>query len=466
MLCPFCLNDTPPAAPICVFAQCNEPLPPAYLDIHRGRKAPPLVILSVVGFRGHGKTVYLASLFDLLDHAAPTIWSRSKFSALALDQNTITALQRNRGLLRQGELPNPTLLTFPKPSIHQLLSIPQIGDRTLLIYDPSGESFEDDEGVGKFAHFVKRSNCVMFLISMADLLADSVADEMFRLLNTYILGMSRMGAKTKAQHLIIVFTKADQLIHKFAPSVQNYLRQEGLSAVADLSQYLKELQNISDLLYKFTIEELGAQKFITQAEKSFRDVCFTAVSALGSQPRSGSLEVEPSPKRVIDPLLWVLSKPAAVLAFPPPLTAATYLGLGETNGQQKPTTAIKSKPESAARSKGGVIFMATLVLLFCLGLAGWYVLKTRSVASVVIVNTQNLNLRRSPGATQKTVDDVILVLPKDTKVMLLGEAQVIIGTRWVKVRVENQECWAGSDLQTKQLIVKQEGWVNEAMLTR
>src|SRR5262249_44564699 len=152
---------------------------------------------------------------------------------LALDQDTLTSIEEKYQLLRQGKLPESTRLNFPKPSIHRLSGIPQHGDRILLLYDPPGEAFNRDESIGQYAGFVKRSNCVLFLISLPNL-DNPVADGVFKLLNTYILGMSALGVPEQVQHLIVVYTKADEIIEQMtSPELQLYLRQQGMEKLGN-----------------------------------------------------------------------------------------------------------------------------------------------------------------------------------------------------------------------------------------
>src|SRR5262249_15414650 len=132
MLCPYCLINNQASVMVC--GQCKQAFPPAYAQAQNAKSARPPVIISIVGFSGHGKTVYLASLFHTLERLMPKFWPN--FSPLALDQDTLTSIEEKYQLLRQGKLPESTRLNFPKPSIHRLSGIPQHGDRILLLYDP------------------------------------------------------------------------------------------------------------------------------------------------------------------------------------------------------------------------------------------------------------------------------------------------------------------------------------------
>jgi len=272
-------------------------------------------IVSVIGFGGHGKTVYLASLYYVLQNVVPRAWQN--FFRQALTLNTLKMLYQNLGLLKSGQMPDPTLLVFPEPNIDRLHSIPKFGNRTLLIYDPPGEAFElgEDDSIQRFAGFVKQSPCALFLVSLTDMMDqfesdDAVADEMHRLLETYNIGMTNMGGKTKNQHLIVVYTKADRLLSQsnFPGEVIRCLENSGVDGLSDIPAYVGGMKSNSLLLRNFTAETLKADNFLNNARTKFKSVEFCAVSALGSEPVGDRLAERIAPRRVIDPLLWVLHK--------------------------------------------------------------------------------------------------------------------------------------------------------------
>ena len=303
MLCPFCLSNTHSEHDACT--QCEKPLPAMYVQHYSRWRRPTM--MSTVGFSGHGKTVYLASLFHLLQDSLCEVWPR--FRRQALNQESVNVLYENLHLLEAGTLPEGTKPTFPEPSIHLLSGMPAIGERILLIYDPPGEAFNEDVGVERYAGFVQRSRCVMFLISLADM-DEPVAYEMHRLLETYALGMSRMGAKKRKQHLVVVYTKADLLLERLAcrPHLIAYLRQGELDTISNVYGYRDAMRRISQTLADFTISDLGAHSFLNLAHDHFESVVFCTVSALGSAPKDGELLVSVEPRRVIDPLLWAIWK--------------------------------------------------------------------------------------------------------------------------------------------------------------
>jgi hypothetical protein len=302
MLCPYCLRDA--SGPVC--QHCKEPLPPLYIQRH-GRFAKRPAILSAVGFSGHGKTVYLAAMLHALEKQLTRVWP--KFYRQGLDTEAVRNVQENLVLLRNGELPESTRRNFPRPSGHILSSMPKYGTRDLLIYDPPGEAFDTDMGIERFAHFVQRAKAVMFLVSLVDLQEPKEVD-LHRLLETYVLGMARMKANTRRQHLVITYTKADLLSSEFEdhPTVVDHLRNPDSRDLTNPRHYIKMLSSISNELAIYTEQELGARSFIHLAQRQFADTVYCAVSALGAPPEGGHLATAIEPRCVVDPLLWVLEK--------------------------------------------------------------------------------------------------------------------------------------------------------------
>src|SRR5262245_58765891 len=117
MICPYCVEDIPPHSTkheTCKKLKDRE-FAPYYVDLHGNEYSPDPVILSVVGFSGHGKTVFLCALFHYLDHYLVNVWP--KFFNRRLDQESLTTLDNNLDLLTAGRLPKRTDKIFPRPGI-------------------------------------------------------------------------------------------------------------------------------------------------------------------------------------------------------------------------------------------------------------------------------------------------------------------------------------------------------------
>lgn len=303
MLCPYCLRNT--SSSPC--KHCNETLTPLYVQQHRAFSKAP-AILSAVGFSGHGKTVFLAALLYAMEKQLTRVWKG--FFRQALDIESVQTVKANFAQLQQGELPQSTRRNFPRPSAHRLAKMPTYGVRDLLIYDPPGEAFDTDSGIERYAHFAQRARCVLFLVSLDDL-PEPKGAELHRLLETYVLGMARLGARPKRQHLIVAYTKADLLINEFSglsvtmEHLQNNYHEPILSKPR---RYQRFLNTISDELATYTTANLGALNFANLAVDAFRSVVYCTVSALGAPPEDGHLVTAIQPRGVVDPLMWLLSK--------------------------------------------------------------------------------------------------------------------------------------------------------------
>jgi hypothetical protein len=251
--------------------------------------------------------VYLAALLHAMERDLTSAWP--KFYRQALDMESVRTVQLNLTLLHQGTLPESTRRNFPRPSIHLLADMPVYKTRHLLMYDPPGEAFETDLGIEKYAHFVQRAKVVLFLVSLADLPAPQ-GSELHRLLETYVLAMTRMKAKTRNQHMVVVYTKADRLkpLLSNCPTTLQHLASPTAEALRDMKRYQERLRLISAELARLTETDLVGRSFVRLTQKEFRGASYCAVSALGSPPDDGHLTAAMEPRGVVDPLIWVLEK--------------------------------------------------------------------------------------------------------------------------------------------------------------
>ena len=340
MICPLCLNKIFRFKRIknegrlsyqCARSGCRGIVPRMFVEDYR---IYPPVVVSAVGFSGHGKTTFLASLFNIMEKIAGIL---PRFSTLALDEESLDIVNQNREMLIQGELPESTPKNFPRPTIVRAGVIPKYGKKHLLFYDASGEAFERPTEMVQYASFVKHSETVMFLVSLKDL--EEPKTEMHNLLQVYIQGIRKLGGYPQKQHLVIVYTKADELRERFVPDnspvrklnlrgqaggalrklkkrpmnrdwgdVWEYLVSDNLEDTANLRKYISQMNRISKRLREFTEYELGVHNFLNLSKESFKSCEFSIISALGAKPVGSQLQVSATPRRVIDPLLWMVEK--------------------------------------------------------------------------------------------------------------------------------------------------------------
>ena len=274
------------------------------------RDCPPVVV-SVIGFRQHGKTIYLDSLFYAFKQLLPQHWPG--FYTIPLNEECLETVNKGIKGLDRGELPDASPKVFPRPTIVQMRGVPFQPNSTLLCYDTSGEAFEKPTQLVQYASFVKRARTVMFLIAVPKL-ADA-AGEMDKLLNTYLIGMAELDARTPDQHLMVVYTQADEMIPHLThwPDVQDYLKQGSIDKLAHLPAYIPQMRNVSDRLRDFTRTQLNAHEFLSKADANkananFKSVSFTIVSALGAKSNGDRLSQQITPRCVLDPLLLGMEK--------------------------------------------------------------------------------------------------------------------------------------------------------------
>ena len=313
MLCPFCLSQqTFKAQPrkgstelqyLC--NACHQLVPPAYVKDYQ--HFPPVVV-SAIGFRAHGKTVYLASLFEML--FSPSLARRwTDLWHHALNEESQGVVEKNRLCLKEGRLPDATPQNFPIPTIVRISGIPGRRNATLLLYDTSGEAFEKERPLIDYARFVTQAKTVMFLIDVHEL--GDPGRQMHRLLETYLNGMAALKANTRRQNMLLVLTKADVLCGRLDGKWQDlgdYVRQGELCSWENWQIYTHRMRRLSRRLETFVNNELGGALFHNLARNSFARVSYSVVSALGAEPdrETKRLAVGAVPKRVVDPLLWVL----------------------------------------------------------------------------------------------------------------------------------------------------------------
>lgn len=311
MLCPFCLADVaftlerpknrPAPLYLCSNPECKQEIPSLYV---RDYSSFPPVVMSAVGFRGHGKTVYFAALFHVFKRS-PLARYWPNFLTLCPSEEDLETVYRNVEMLQEGTLPDATPKNFPRPTMIRIRGLPMQPDCTLLCYDTGGECFEKPRQLVQYAGFVKRARTAVLLIDLSRL--KNPAEEMHRLLEIYVIGLADLGGRTRDQHLAVVYTKADELgvrLHNW-PDLRGYLTEGAVDGLASPRHYMARLHAVSDRLQQFTGAELQGHGFLHLARHSFRSVSFSMVSSLGARPAGNKLTAEIVPRRVLDPLLWL-----------------------------------------------------------------------------------------------------------------------------------------------------------------
>jgi hypothetical protein len=289
----------------CVNPACREQVPAAYAKEHE--RYPPAVV-SAVGWRAHGKTVFFASLmYSLRKLGLEQLWP--DYFMQELDESSLEVVTENMDALDSGQLPDASQKNFPRPTMLRLHGIPGMPRRTLLLYDTSGECFERPTQLVNHAGFVKRAHTVVILFSLPSM--SDPPRQMHKLLTSYLDGMAELTLnehRPPKQNLLVVYTQADDAARWLCewPALTEHLCQNSLEGLGCPHRYMKELRFVSEQLAEFTRETLQAGEFCNLVRRHFRRVRYCMVSSLGAKPAGNRLTSKVVPRRILDPVFWVL----------------------------------------------------------------------------------------------------------------------------------------------------------------
>jgi len=345
MRCPYCLTSNPQlhrderkGTYHC--PTCKTLIPKAFLRVQDLLHSS----VGVVGFAGHGKTVYLTSLFSTLGRFSDH-WAEYYYRSL--DDYTHRVLYEQVPLFESGDLPESTPANFPNPALVQYHKLPVFGDSIFGFYDTAGEVFNEVAQISRSGFFVAHSDVVLFIVSIPDCSAEQLDDDLSRLLDTYIrAAMDHLGVDlADSQRLVVIFTKSDLLGERLTPKLREWLYGGGSSWYAlDMRQKLTDLSMASFMVEQWVREDLRCARFANMARDNFKEVRYTMVSALGEDFDESS--GKPEPLRVLDPFLWLLSFARDDMPSPEPDKISFWERLRRMFSRKKEPLALPSSSAS------------------------------------------------------------------------------------------------------------------------
>lgn len=301
--CPYCLTDLGVSAVNSSgsyqCSNCQSIIPRTYIE-HRDT---PKSMVGVVGFSGHGKTLYLTSLFSTLSKFSqywPSFYYRS------LDDYTHKILYEQVPLFEEGKLPESTPVNFPNPALIHYHEIPSFRNCYIGFYDTAGEVFTDASQIYRTGYFVAHSDTILFIISLLDCNQNRLDEEMTGLLDTYIRAVAdnlSVNLKTR-QRIVVIFTKADLLNGVIPAELSNSLKL-GLNSwyLNSLSERVLELMDLSNAIEEWLLQEKQCNRFVNMLRDQFLEVRFTLVASITEKNEQGIFDSY----RVLDPFLWLCS---------------------------------------------------------------------------------------------------------------------------------------------------------------
>lgn len=304
--CPYCLNknatiDIQPKTGTYHCSFCKSQLPRNYVEAKQVIRST----VGIVGFSGHGKTVYLTSLFLSLSKFSK-YWSQYYFRSL--DEYTHRIVYEQVPMFESGRFPESTPANFPNPALIHYNDIPVFDDAYLGFYDTAGEVFRDSDQIARAGFFVAQADVLLFIISIADIPEGKYDEEMSKLLDTYIRAVEdKLSMTIKGnQKIIVIFSKADIIVSKMPEKLKNWF-ENGIEDwyAFDLSNKLVDMDLMSMEIEEWLLEKLEAHRFVNMVRANFHDYRFAFVSSTGFN-FDPSDKQPPQPLRVLDPWLWAL----------------------------------------------------------------------------------------------------------------------------------------------------------------
>jgi hypothetical protein len=339
--CPFCLEKHDfKKSRICPKTfrrnrpEENEEVPRQYID--QFNRVPPIPLVTM-GFKGHGKTTYLAALSMVLEDLYRLLPGTTY---QLLDQYTVETLAGMRQQAIDKKDNEPSEPAAPRPMFINVYG--GQNKNCLVLYDVAGEIYQEiykNDYLQKI-HALKAVQNVLFMVSLSDLQEKEYQLRINDLLLRYIDGMQRLEMPVAGHNLIVVFTKGDKIIempeYAFPPEVKKHFYEDPFRNATRLDQqieflpnftidgYMSELRVVSDRLKEYTRRYVpGGGAFIDLAEMNQIGLYFTITSATGQDPISGHFP-ELTRYCVLDPYFWALELNT------PPLTKEIHLLLDGT----------------------------------------------------------------------------------------------------------------------------------------
>ena len=319
MKCPYCFKtlkvkvQTKGSRHLYYCSHCESEIHRAYVDY----PDTPFTRIGMVGYTGHGKTVYITSLFYQLQ-ALDNYWDGYYFETL--DDFTHDIMYDKVLRLKKGELFSGTPINFPEPAFIRFNHMPVFNTQIVSMYDIGGGVFDNIDLMTQKGKYLAHSDTVFFIMSLIE---EDISDDWniktMQLLDRYIqVVYSRYGANlSKKQNIVFVFTKSDELLkvkgkRELDLEIVDYFKNGTLDQFHYFDKYsINQIEYNSNNIERW-LRNNNCNGFINLAKNYFRKVRFVLTSALGNAPVENKLikELSPlDPKCVLDPFLWALYAP-------------------------------------------------------------------------------------------------------------------------------------------------------------
>jgi len=313
-----CLNCTMAATQIFCDIYSDKEIPSEFLHMN----GLPIALL---GAKATGKSNYIGVLIEEILHKMSGPFNCSLSKASSKESKDAFEQYYYRPLYRDGhtvlatdagvEIPP---LIFPIRFMNKKFDI--VNSVTLTLYDTAGENLDDITEMHRINRYIANAHCIILLLDPLQVpqVRDTLTAKGFTdlpALNTdaidvldTITKVIRDIKKVKNQidiPIALVFTKID-VLEKYGilPPDSCLLTEsehiaQGMFVLQDFENTHIQMEALIDNWLK------GA---ILSYIRQFRNYAFFGVSALGANPDGNTLTAKIHPRRVLDPLLWLLAR--------------------------------------------------------------------------------------------------------------------------------------------------------------
>ncbi|MPL97682.1 hypothetical protein SDC9_43874 [bioreactor metagenome] len=314
IICPFCLTKIMFQKDVDICPYCKTNLPIEY--VRRSEQSTPCFV-QMVGWSSHGKSVYLQTLTSMIMRLS-SIW-RNTYIYSPQTNPTLTYTRQVREYLRTGVMPPATHMDIQEAYIMQLLGMERWGNRTIVVRDVAGESFNNLQYSVKYTPYLIHVPTVIMFFSLFDLKESNFSVD--ELMNGYIQTFfaNDPSLQKKKRTAIITISKADLLLTELSSSISNYLISDPFSnliqpaemnenpAYVDMSQYVQNMHQISEEIKDWIDQSTSGHNLLMLARENNIQLKFSIVSSTGSPvPDDHKIKIGIRPLRVLDPLFWTL----------------------------------------------------------------------------------------------------------------------------------------------------------------
>ena len=296
-------------------------------------------IISIIGARSSGKTVYITTLINELQRHG-----RLKLDGLGIQADNVAEDPANNTqnryerdffnvLYRDKKCPAQTDINAPESKIPLIYEITkEKGDNIYLVfYDTAGENFANINNIKGNVKFLQESDATIFLLDTFNV--PYVHDKLglkgdinlrYNVIIDNVLTFFKesMSPEVRDAHfkkpMALVFGKIDAILNNadtFADtSIPGMSMESDSSYLQGCGVSLDEFDGISASL-EGALEAWDEGNFIQVIRNNYKNAKYFGISALGEDPVSNSVQ-KVKPFRVLDPLVWILSE----FKFPLPIT--------------------------------------------------------------------------------------------------------------------------------------------------